>query len=745
MRYLVRFALPFCAMIFLACYLPESWLLLPVGIACVLAFFASLAVRRGNRRARALILAGALCGLLWFCVYTQFVITPLQRLDGQTTAFSAEVMTYPAETSSGVSVRVRMTSGTAEGKRALLYLDESSVDLTPGSQITGTVRFFCSVGESGVEDEYTVSSGIFLRGNAELTACVTSMGTPLRYLPEWVQIHIRQASQNLLNGPESALLCGLLMGDRSGLAEVTETWFRRAGMAHLLAVSGLHVGFLTSMLYFIPGNRSRRTLVVIPLLFLFAWITGGQPSVWRAVIMMALCQLAPLLGRENDPPTSLSAALLAMLVQNPYAALSAGLQLSFAAVTGLMLFQPRLYRRLMRPWRGRSARGLLRPVRQIYRFGAVSIATSASAIVLTLPLAARYFGLFSLVSIPAGLLTVEVASVSFAIGLAACALWWAAPALASVLVFPLKYLLRFLLWTAETFGKWRWSAVRIDNFYTSAWFAFAILVFILLLCSASLRRRPLIPVGTVVVLFLLAQILRGFSIAAPDCAVTVLDVGQGSCSVIASDGCYAAVDCGGSGSGDLLADFLYAGGADSLSLLVLTQYDADSADGVLELMYRIPVEQLLLPVLTDDNGRTAEVEALAREKGTRLQWINGTMIQKIGDVTLTVMPPVESSAAVLVQWEGSSALITGDMTGEEEAQLCEQYDLPALKLLVSGAHGAASAVSERLLSITVPAVVTLSVGENYSYLPSDIVLQRLLDYGCMICRTDRNGNITIRF
>lgn len=133
----------------------------------------------------------------------------------------------------------------------------------------------------------------------------------------------------------------------------------------MVAVSGLHVSYLAGALTVLLGRGRRRTaLGVAALLFSFAAVAGNAPSALRAVLMCTLLQLAPLTGREDDKPTTLAAVLMVLLVQNPYAAASVSLQLSFAAVAGITLFsgplQARWTARLPRRAKRRTGKLALR-------------------------------------------------------------------------------------------------------------------------------------------------------------------------------------------------------------------------------------------------------------------------------------------------------------------------------------------------------------------------------------------------
>ena len=199
------------------------------------------------------------------------------------------------------------------------------------------------------------------------------------------------------------LLKALLTGDRSGLAADTVRVFRQSGGAHLLALSGLHIGILyllLSRLLWPLGNslaarRVRYALIVLAA-GLFTLMTGASPSIVRAFLFILLNETARLTCRPRDPVRILSTALLIQLVLTPSAIQSVGFQLSYLAMAGIFLLFP-----ILDSWYPKSSR--FDPVRKIWEAAALSI----SCQVFTGPLAwlrfrtfPTYFLLTNLLALP---------------------------------------------------------------------------------------------------------------------------------------------------------------------------------------------------------------------------------------------------------------------------------------------------------------------------------------------------------
>ena len=754
MRYLARLTLPFCGAVFLSCYVLRGR---PVWIAaflCAVALAACLSCSRLRKSAFLLALSGALAGFSWYGGYAGMVGRQTEACDGVVSAFTAEVTGYPQETGYGVSLILRMESGAAQGSRVLVYLDSGYSGLKPGDTVVGTGEFSGVGAARDEENSYYTSRGIFLTADIRVESCYRVPSVPLRYFPQRLGRGLRLAVERLFTGEERGLLLALLTGDKSGISDSLYHDFSRAGTAHLMAVSGLHVGFLTGILYLLPGNRRRRGLVGIPVLACFALLTGGQPSVCRAVAMASLVLLAPAFYRESDGVTALSFALFLLLLRNPFSAQSAGLQLSFGAAAGLILIQPRLYRWLLRPVENRRAKGVPgRMACALYRKLMGSVVTSCAAAAFTLPLAAHYFGVVSLAAPLTNLICLWAAGLCFGLGLIACVLWWVVPAFAAVLAVPVKWLLRLLIWTAGKVSRWSFAALTLDHFYFKAWFAYLVMMILLTLLLPPLRRRPVLPICSTAALLFLALWLHLASFETSSLSVTALDVGQGACTVLSSHTTFAAVDCGGSAAGEQLVDFITQAGGKELSVLVLTHYDDDHVDGVEDLLERIPVKALVLPDVADGSGNRIKLTRLARVHETEVLWVEESLTLELGEAVMTVFPPLSTDTeldnaaclSLFVEWEGHSALVTGDLPLEQETALLERYELPQLDVLVAGHHGSDTSTGDRLLTQLRPDITLISVGDNRYGLPSESTLLRLSRYNSDIYRTDENGTITIRF
>ncbi len=737
MRRLAAFAGGFSLGVFLARYLfREDGSLLGAGAALALGLL-SLGLPREWRRRGVVLCAAAALGLGWSWLYGRQVQGPARQLAGRTETVAATLCGFASESDFGARAPVRLEG--VPGK-VMLYGGRELLDLVPGQTVAGEVRFQDAARIRDEDVSAFTSKNIFLLayGRGTFTAGEGSRNSP-RWYPARLARAMAERIRLLFPGEAAGFMTALLTGDRGRVSEGAYTALTEAGLNHILAVSGMHCGFLMALAGFLLQSRRLQALLGIPLLAFYAALTGGSPSVLRACVMLSLPLLAVLTRRENDGPTSLLTALFLILLANPFAAASVGLQLSFAAMTGILWLTPRLYKRLM----NERKRG------RVFRFLAAAFSASMGAMVFTLPLTAYYFGALVLAAPLGGALCLWAAAGAFAFGLAAVFASFLSPPLGALLALPARGAAEYILLAAKLLSRLPYHAVYTANPYIKYWLAYVYVLFAAACFFKGAGRRKYFLASLLAALTLVLTVRLNAARYENDLDVLVLDVGQGQSVVLASGGEFTLVDCGSGNSwrnaGETAARQLRSMGCRRLDRLVLTHYDRDHVSGVAGLLERLEVDALLVP--EDEEGAGPAVLALAGEKGVEVRFVTEEERLAFGAGTLTVFPPLgdsgdnERGLSVLASVGDKDFLITGDMDEGTEAKLLETYRLPDVEGLVAGHHGSKYATSQALLEALRPEIVCVSVGSNAYGHPTDEVLLRLARQGCEIYRTDLHGTI----
>ena len=752
MRVLATIGFSFSAGVFLAALLPwNGWQLYAAGGVLLLALAWLFAARKQKYFRRGLLILLPLAvSLAYFAGYDHLVRQPIENRCGAASDFTATVCDWPQATERGARVTVELEG--YRRARAVLYGEAELLAARPGDTVTGTAQWQSAAHFDSDDVTHFNARGVYalLYGREDVRLSAGD-GDALRWLPQRAGKAFREKVAAIWDDARvSGFLTAELTGDKSAMDDGDYLAMQETGLAHLFAVSGLHCAFLVTLLALLISRRQRLLCAVtIPLLLFYMVMVGMSPSVVRACIMQIFLLIAPLFRRGSDPLTSLAAALLVILLCNPFAAASVSLQLSFSATLGMVLLSPRLYK-LLTGW----YKGKCRPLRAALCFVAANLSATLSAVVFTAPLTAWYFRIFVLVAPLSSLLAVPAAGWSFMAAFVTALLGFVWLPLASLLGWISWALVRYILWIANGMMSWRYHAVYFTNPYLIYWLLFLYAVFIGCAATPDGKRKYLLASALSVLTLTAAIWVNRQDYQYGVLTALTLDVGQGESVILTSGGETALVDCGSSNSykdpGGLAADTLHSMGVRELSAVVVTHYHADHTNGLYEVLRRIPVQTIYLPDIEDEYGVRERLVSLAEEKGAQVTYVTKETTDTLGDTVLTIYPPVQSGGdlnelglTALASAGDFDLLITGDMSGSTEKKLVETYALPDIEVLVVSHHGSRYSSNIRFLKSVTPEAAVISVGDNNYGHPSEETLQRLLAVGADIWRTDQQGTIRI--
>lgn len=752
MRVLATIGFSFSAGVFLAALLPwNGWQLYAAGGILLLALAWLFAARKQKYFRRGLLILLPLAvSLAYFAGYDHLVRQPIENRCGAASDFAATVCDWPQATERGARVTVELEG--YHRARAVLYGEAELLAARPGDTVTGTAQWQSAVHFNSDDVTHFNARGVYalLYGREDVRLSAGD-GDALRWLPQRAGKAFREKVAAIWDDARvSGFLTAELTGDKSAMDDGDYLAMQETGLAHLFAVSGLHCAFLVTLLALLISRRQRLLCAVtIPLLLFYMVMVGMSPSVVRACIMQIFLLIAPLFRRGSDPLTSLAAALLVILLCNPFAAASVSLQLSFSATLGMVLLSPRLYK-LLTGW----YKGKCRPLRAALCFVAANLSATLSAVVFTAPLTAWYFRIFVLVAPLSSLLAVPAAGWSFMAAFVTVLLGFVWLPLASLLGWISWALVRYILWIANGMMSWRYHAVYFTNPYLIYWLLFLYAAFIGCAATPDGKRKYLLASALSVLTLTAAIWVNRQDYQYGVLTALTLDVGQGESVILTSGGETALVDCGSSNSykdpGGLAADTLHSMGVRELSAVVVTHYHADHTNGLYEVLRRIPVQTIYLPDIEDEYGVRERLVSLAEEKGAQVTYVTKETADTLGDTILTIYPPVQSGGdlnelglTALASAGDFDLLITGDMSGSTEKKLVETYALPDIEVLVVSHHGSRYSSNIRFLKAVTPEAAVISVGDNNYGHPSEETLQRLLAIGADIWRTDQQGTIRI--
>ncbi len=559
----------------------------------------------------------------------------------------------------------------------------------------------------------------------------------------------------LVPSPDSAVLLGIVLGERAQIPVALSRAFAVSGTTHLLAISGFNMTLVAGMVALALRGRVgplANAVLSIAAVAAYSALVGFGPSVLRAALMSSVAAVGLATGRRAATANALCAAVTLMLLADPANVADLGLQLSALATAGLLLWQSEVAR-------------LLRSVPAPLRDG---VATTIAATAPTLPLIAGAFGRVSLVSPIANLVCVPLFPILMLSG--------AATSVAGVLSLDLARPIALLAWASafalrfavETFASVPLASVAVaPGPLTGALVAAAEIIGV----RAVLLRRPHVALRGLVrrvgvacagiamppriaavvlgVALVPVAVAAAWPSPAASARVIALDVGQGDAYLVELGEALVLID-GGPDPARLLDEL----GATlppwrrRIDVVALTHAHTDHGAGLVTLFGRYEVGLAIEPAGLNASVLTDLWSAAAAKAGVARRAVRAGDRIEVGGATLAVLAPdpdllVDTPDLVLrVQYGALSALFTGDAVEDAQLRLLEHPERLHARLYVPPHHGAATPYAVALREAARPEVALISVGAGNRYgHPTPVTLAALA--GIPTYRTDHDGTVEI--
>ena len=562
----------------------------------------------------------------------------------------------------------------------------------------------------------------------------------------------------------------LVLARREHLDPGLRDAFALSRTAHLLAISGFHVGVVAALLIGalrLAGFRRLGAEVGAVLGCWFYVLSIGTPyAAIRAGVLLSLLLGARLRGRPVMGAGAVGAALLVLLVAEPGWLSSVGFQLSFAGTAGLVLLRGSVAKTLDSLSRLMIGQGL--PMRRadhlgarMLRGGADGVTAGIAATLATLPFLAWHFDRISLVGIPATLVVVPIAAIVIP-GIGSSLLFSLLPGgfgsfLAGGTGLLLHLIERLVMWVSTVPGASIWVSrdVLFGALLTSGLF------FCLLRALYPGRVRPSIRTLATTLGGLVAVAALPLIPLRRTLELHLIDVGQGDAVALRSpSGRWLLVDAGPrserfDAGARRVVSYLRRHDATRLEALVLTHPHLDHIGGAPAVLRELGARGILDPSWPMGSRDYLGVLEAARDSGVSWWTARSGSTFRIDDVQLTVMhpnaalasapsiaDPNDLSVILLVQWGEATVLLTGDAPASVEGNLLDA--LPRLTVLKVGHHGSLTSTSSELLNRVTPRIALVPVGDGNRFgHPHSVVMDRLDRAGIRVYRTDRGGDVRV--
>lgn len=584
-------------------------------------------------------------------------------------------------------------------------------------------------------------------------------GLPFYYLwADRLRGNLIRRGNQVLKPANARMLHGMVYNDRLNEADdagiVTD--MRRTGTIHLLSVSGLHVGFIVMGLNLILGwLRCPKKWLIVPLgigVWFYILMTGMDPPVLRAGLMMLLFSAGELLGTSDSNLNRLSLAALILTFINPYNLFDLGFQLSFLATLGVVWIYPLLKEYFPVP--GSVAKyPFVKPIWE-------GVLVSCGAQSLVIPLIITYFQMISWSGTLVNLILLIPAEIIVIGGFSGEVLGALIPFAGQIVLTGVDWTIHLTRFILDFFGNQSWSATTVPSWPWPWFFAYYLGLAVALdwLRPNRLTGKRMIRAGTVVIAVLV--VINGVVWAVfldksvnNYLQVSCLDVGQGDAIFVKTpDGFTALVDGGDEGEGrKKVLPFLRQMGVSHLDLLIGTHGHKDHLSGLVEVLPEIPARKAILPPQDTPDMRNL----LTRLSKVKIERVGPDQSRKIKlgrSVTLEILETFVSesendqSLVTVIHYGKNKLLLSGDLGFQGEEILTRKYpDLLRASFLKVGHHGSNYSTDLAFLAQVRPKLAVISVGAGNKFgHPGAKTLNRLRSMGVKVYRTDRNGRVDVR-
>ena len=566
---------------------------------------------------------------------------------------------------------------------------------------------------------------------------------------KWKRILIDAAGEE-----DGGALAAILLGEKQGMDREIRELYQVNGIAHVLAISGLHLSFLGVGVYHllrrITGSYTVGGLAGVLFLSAYILMIGMTVSAFRAMVMFLFRIGADLSGRHYDSPTALAAAAVTVCMWRPLSLYDSGFWLSFGALIAIIFILP-IFKNLPAQslWASVSVNLFLLPI-LMYSFYEVPI-----------------YGVFL------NLIVIPLLSVLMAAGLIGTmiSLFWEHAGEAIFLCCRII----FRVYEHSCEAALRLPFARVVTGQQDIW---KILFYYVFLFAAVLLLRKkeenkgekrsrkkrvvlsvlLVGTGMTILLFT-AQVKDKITI-------TMLDVGQGDGLVIRGpEGKTYFMDGGSSDVKKVgeyrIEPYLLSQGIGSLDYVFASHGDQDHISGIRELVQRqktgVTIKRLVLPTQTVWDDALKELAEMAEKKGIPVFTMEKGQCLTEGKLSLTCIQPGKgemeetgnsASLVLALRYGDFDMLFTGDVEGEGEKRLVDhlqgEYSECVWDVLKTAHHGSGNSTTEEFLKTAAPQYAFISAGKNNSYgHPHKETLERLKDAGAIVYSTQEEGAVTI--
>lgn len=564
-----------------------------------------------------------------------------------------------------------------------------------------------------------------------------------------LRIGFRDKVENLfdkyLDQSPSSLIKGIVMGENSYLEEDDILKYRKMGLAHVLAVSGLHIGIISGFLIFLFSRlrikKKTNVIMVLSIVWFYGFLIGFPPSVLRASIMFSFLFYGETKAELYDPINTLFLSFLILLIGSPILLFNLGFQLSYVATFSILFFSPYISKSFY-PYNNKFT----------YTLGALF-----SVYIGILPLQLYYFNSFSFIGIFSNLIIAPILSLSLILGGIMLILSYIGPFLNIFIGGILNFILLIQEYLVDIIYTKEIGTIRFysPGIYEFILYYISVCIFLKILDLRNLKFHVKKSILTYTIFFIVYSFIFNFFNNSME--IDFLDVGQGDCILLKNNTDSYLIDTGGNVFSDfdigknIVLPYLQKQGITNLKAMFITHFHLDHCKSLPILMENLNIKNIFISYENHDS----EIYKYMEEENIPFKiLVEGDKIYLNKDLNIEVLSPgidyekkgfSENNMSLVfnLSYFNKDILFTGDMEKEAENILSKKLN-KEIYLLKVPHHGSQTSSTEELLNILRPKVGVISVGRNNFYNhPDPPIIERYKEMGTEIYRTDTMGMIRV--
>lgn len=561
--------------------------------------------------------------------------------------------------------------------------------------------------------------------------------------------------EQCLSKEETSVMAGMIIGYTSDMPDEMEESFRKAGLSHVLAVSGANIAFLLFpllwLLQFLGLSRRWASAISLPLLFLYVFAAGMEASVVRAAIMAGVMLTGNILWRKHDIYCSMAVSAIIILFDNSYMLFDIGFILSFAATLSLAVF--------CKPISEKMPKKVPKAIND-------TISCTIAAQIGVLPVIAYNFNTVSTVALISNLLVVPLTGFITLMGVIIAITGNVLLPVGIILGKVTSLFIKLFLLLTNGLASISWAEIWIATPPLTLLILYYLFLIYIRFFHTKIEKSISRPVfAGIIVLIGTAVIIT--SVPENNLRIYFADVGQGDCILIRTpNGKNIIIDGGGnindeksSYTGDkIVVPLLYDLNMTNIDLMIASHGHADHINGLKSAIEKVKVKKLAIAD-APDNGMDELIEQAIQKDIPVERFDEGDILFNEEDIVLEALYPLEEkeliaagssinanelSLVVKLNYCDFSALFTGDISETTENLIIDDGAMVQCDLLKVAHHGSKYSSGEEFLAHARPTLAIISVGQNNYGHPSPETIERIKSQGAMCYLTLESGGILVK-